>query len=205
MIYDPTSPYVEAVRIGYGVSEDDTVLAAFFGNALTGKNGATSTPFDTAGQVIVHGGTGLSVVKLRNTRKLLKQKRVALLGARSTTGRGEQPFISVTAKHKDDLLNETQTTSSDFAAIKALVEGEINRFMGFEFLECEDVPTDPADPTTFWLPVWVPSGMHIGDWQNMTIMITPRADKNNIPQIHACYTQGATRLHEKKVVQLQAK
>jgi hypothetical protein len=207
MIYDPTSPYVEAVRIGYGVAEDDTILGAFFANALVGKNGSTVAPFDTANQSIAHAGTGLSVAKLRATRKLFKQKRVALLGVRTTNTvqRGEQPYIAPTAKHIDDLLSETQTTSSDFAAIKALVDGEINRFMGFEFVQCEDVPTDPADASTFWLPAWVQSGMHLGDWENMNIQITPRADKNNIPQIHANFTQGATRLHEKKVIQVQAK
>ena len=203
MIYDPTSPYVEAVRVGYNVEEDITIIKSFFAAAFTGKNGVTSTPFDAA-NVIPLNATGLTVAKLRLARKRLKQNRIALLGARSTSGRGEQPYIACTAKHKDDLLGETQTTSSDFAAVKALVDGEVNRFMGFEFLECEDVEQDPAVPTTDWLPVWVPSAMHIGDWQNMQIQITPRADKNNLPQIHACFTQGATRLHEKKVLKIEA-
>lgn len=203
MIYDPTNPYVEAVRIGYGVEEDTTIINAFFANAFTGKLGATSTPFDPA-NVIPLNATGLTVAKLRLARMRLKQNRIALIGARSTTGRGEQPYIACTAKHKDDLLGETQTTSSDFAAIKALVDGEVNRFMGFEFIECEDVLQDPAVPTTDMLPVWVQSGMHVGDWQNLNVQITPRADKNNIPQIHACFTQGATRLHEKKVLKIEA-
>jgi len=205
MIYDPTSPYVEAVRIGYNVLEDETIINQFFAVAFTGKLGATQEPFDTTNNVIAHGGTGLTIAKLRAARKKLKQFRIELTNMRSNKGRGEVPYIGVTAQAMDNLLSDTSVTSADFNTVKALVDGEVNTFMGFEFVHCEDLPLDPADVTTTFHPVWVRSGMHLGDWQNLMLQITPRPDKNNLPQIHGCCTLGTTRLHTKKVLQLQTK
>ncbi len=42
------------------------------------------------------------------------------------------------ASQLDALLGETETTSSDFASVKALVRGEINQFMGFEIITMGD-------------------------------------------------------------------
>jgi hypothetical protein len=40
-------------------------------------------------------------------------------------------------------------------------------------------------------------------WDSLSIIIGPRPDKNNIKQIHATFTAGATRIEENKVLQLQ--
>jgi hypothetical protein len=42
------------------------------------------------------------------------------------------------ASQLDALLGETEVTSSDFASVKALVQGEINTFMGFRFITIGD-------------------------------------------------------------------
>jgi len=42
------------------------------------------------------------------------------------------------ASQLDALLGETETTSSDFATVKALVRGEIDTFMGFRFITIGD-------------------------------------------------------------------
>jgi hypothetical protein len=42
------------------------------------------------------------------------------------------------ASQLDALLGETETTSSDFSTVKALVRGEISSFMGFNFITIGD-------------------------------------------------------------------
>ena len=42
-------------------------------------------------------------------------------------------FIAMTPAGFDGLLKETKVTSSDYASVKALVDGQLNRFLGFEF------------------------------------------------------------------------
>lgn len=205
MIYDPTSPYVERMREAAARKEDEIVMSSFFAAAKTGKDGTTSTSFPSR-DTVVHGGTRMSVAKLRAMRKLIKKRHVDL--------RSVRPYIAVTAEQVDDLLGEVVVGSSDYNSVKPLVDGEVSSFMGFVFVPYEDnggtalsgkgIPThtDGADNIRD-LPVWVPDGMHYGSWGGLIITINNRPDKNNIKQIHATFTGGATRLEEGKVFQLQ--
>jgi len=204
MIYEPTSPYVERMREAAARKMDEIVMSKFFATAKTGKDGTTSTSFPGA-NAVAHGGTRMSVAKLRAVRKLMKKKHIDL--------RTVKPYIAVTCEQVDDLLGEVAVTSSDYNAVKPLVDGEVSTFMGFVFVPYEDngsaangkgIPTTTvAGPATIRnCPVWVPDGMHYGGWDNLQIVISPRPDKNNIKQAHATFTGGATRLDEGKVFEL---
>lgn len=203
MIYDPTSPYVERMREAAARKHDEIVMNKFFAVAKTGKDGTTDIAFPNT-NIIAHGGTGMGVAKLRALRKLIKKRHIDL--------RGVWPMIAVTADQIDDLLGETTTTSHDFNIVKPLVDGEVSRFMGFEFVPYEDylgfgIPTfvDTGPVNIRQCPVWVPDGMHFGTWEDLTVIISNRPDKNNIKQVHATFTAGATRLEEEKVYQMQTK
>lgn len=205
MIYEPTSPYVERMREGAARKMDEIIMSKFFAIAKTGKDGTENTAFP-ARDVIPHGSTRMTVAKLRSTRKLLKKRHVNL--------RTTMPYIAVTAEQTDDLLGEVAVGSSDYNAVKPLVDGEVSKFMGFMFVPYEDngtttngrgIPTSTvAGPATIReCPVWVPEGHHFGMWDGLSIVISPRPDKNNIKQAHATFTAGATRLEEGKVLKLQ--
>lgn len=205
MIYDPTSPYVERMREAAARKMDEIIMSKFFAVAKTGKDGTTNTSFP-AQDTIVHGGTRMSVAKLRAARKLLKKRHVNL--------RTSTPYIAVTSEQTDDLLGEVAVGSSDYNAVKPLVDGEVSKFMGFMFVPYEDngnsmngkgIPTaDVAGPAMVRkCPVWVQEGHHYGGWDGLSIVISPRPDKNNIKQAHATFTGGATRLEEGKVLQLE--
>jgi hypothetical protein len=200
MIYDPTSPYVERFREAAARVQDDKIMDKFFATAKTGKDGTTDAIFKAA-NTIVHGGTGMSVAKLRSLRKLIKKRHVDL--------RGVRPLIAVTAEQIDNLLAETTVNSIDYNAVKPLVDGEVSGFMGFSFVPYEEymgkgIPSFVNGSDTIrQCPVWVPDGMHYGTWEGLVITINNRPDKNNIKQIHGTMTLGATRLDEDKVFQLQ--
>ena len=192
MIYDPTNPYVERFRQAHERKRDQIILDKFFATAKTGKTGDVDVAYKTA-NTIVDGGTGFTLAKLRALRKLMKKRNLDL--------RSIKPLILVNGEATDDLLGETQVTSSDYAAVKALVDGEVTYFMGFQFLNFEDYNGAgiPAVSTVRTSPAWIPDGMHYGAWQELVITINNRPDKNNIKQIHGTFTAGATRLEEDKV------
>lgn len=205
MLYDPTSPYVERFREAAARRMDEIIMSKFFAVAKSGKEGTTDVAFP-ARDIVAHGGTRMSVAKLRALRKLIKKRHVDL--------RAVRPYIAVTSEQIDDLLGEVAVTSSDYNAIKPLVDGEVSQFMGFNFIPYEDngdslnghgIPTEVvAGPLTVRdCPVWVPDGMHFGAWAGLEIIVNNRPDKNNIKQIHGTFTAGATRLEEGKVFQLQ--
>jgi len=201
MLYDPTSPYVERMREAAARKYDEIVMNSFFADAKTGKDGTTTTAFPNA-DIVVHNATGLVLAKLRSLRKLIKKRHVDL--------RRNKPFIGVTAEQIDNLIGETTTTSRDFNDVKPLVDGEVTAFMGFVFVPYEDylgkgIPTHADGGTIRECPVWVPDGMHFGSWDAMNIIVSNRADKNNIKQLHASFTAGATRIEEGRVFKLECK
>lgn len=205
MIYDPTSPYVERFREAAARKQDEIIMSKFFADAKVGKEGTEVASFP-AQDTVVHGGTGMTVAKLRALRKLMKKRHVKL--------RTMTPMIAVTAEETDDLLGEVAVGSSDYNAVKPLVDGEVSKFMGFTFVPYENngndlngrgIPTFQDSGLVRSCPAWVMDGMHYGDWEGLVITINNRADKNNIKQIHGTFTGGATRLEEGKVFQVQCK
>jgi len=198
MIYDPSSPYVERFRQAHERKRDEIIVDQFFATAKTGKDANVDAAFKT-GNVVGSAGTGFTLVKLRALRKLMKKRNLDL--------RSIKPLILVNSEAIDDLLGETSppaTASSDYNAVKALVDGEVSYFMGFQFVPFEDynakgIPWYSTGSPTRQSPVWIPDGMHYGAWQELVITISNRPDKNNIKQIHGTFTAGAVRLEEDKV------
>lgn len=203
MIYDPTNPYVERMREAAARTEDNVIMSKFFATAKSGRDGTTDVAY-ASGNTVVHASAGMSVAKLRSMRKLIKKKLVDL--------RRMRPKIAVTATQIDDLLSETSVNSIDYNSVKPLVDGEVTQFMGFDFVPFEDdglgggIATHLDTGVTIReCPVWVPDGMHFGSWDALTIIINNRPDKNNIKQLHATMTIGATRLDEAKVFKMECK
>lgn len=201
MIYDPTSPYVEAMREAAARKQDELIMSKFFATTKTGKDGATDTAY-SATRTVAAGGTRFSIDKLRSLRKLMKKAHVKL--------RTSRPKIAVTADEVDDLLGEVAVGSHDFNAVKPLVDGEVSQFMGFDFVPFEDEAEDVVDSTNGkgipitdagirTCPAWVTEGMHYGQWQGLVITPSNRPDKNNIKQLHATFTGNAARRDQRKV------
>lgn len=68
-------------------------------------------------------GTNLNVAKLRRIKKHMDARGVPSMGR----------HITVSADGLEGLLGETQVTSSDYNAVKALVNGDVDTFLGFKF------------------------------------------------------------------------
>jgi hypothetical protein len=63
----------------------------------------------------------------------VKQLREASTGLTDRGVENSERYIALSAAALSSLLGETETTSSDFNTVKALVQGEIDSFMGFKF------------------------------------------------------------------------
>jgi hypothetical protein len=191
MLDSPMSPYARAMRAAWARQIDAVIRDAALGVAYTGKNGSTSTAFDTANSQIAASATGLTIAKLRTARKKLRAAQVDM---------SEQLFIAVTAEEIDDLLATTEVTSADYNTVKALVGGDIDTFMGFKFIHYEGLGVDGSSARR--VIAWAKSGIVLGQWNGLTTNIGPRPDKNYTNQIHMKGTLGATRTHEKKVLEI---
>jgi hypothetical protein len=192
MLIDPTSPYAMNGAYALGRSLDDIIITAALGTAKTGENGSNDTAFATATQQIAVGATGLTVAKLRTAKKILTANEVDVMN--------DPLYIAVTAQQVDDLLGTTEVTSADFNSIKALVQGDIDSFMGFKFVNIERLGLDGSNDRRCF--AWAKSGLHVGMWNDINTKITERADKSYATQVYVKGTFGATRTDEKKVVEI---
>ena len=192
MLIDPTSPYAVNGSYALGRSMDDTIISAALGTSKTGENGSTNTAFDTTNQQIASGSAGLTISKLREAKKILMENEVDM--------EMDELFIIVTAKQMDDLLGTTEVTSSDYNTVKALVQGDVDTFMGFKFKHSERLTVDGSSDRR--VIAFAKSGMHLGVWNDINARISERDDKSYANQVYVKGTWGATRTEEGKVVEV---
>lgn len=189
LLADPTSSYARAAAAAIGRSQDDVIIAAMGGTAKTGKEGATSTTF-ASGQKIVHGSAGLTIAKLVSAKKLLDANDVDPSIKR---------YIVVSPEQIEDLLNNTTVTSSDFNTVKALSQGDISSYVGFQFITSNRLKDDGTSRLCY---AWAQDGMKMAIGKDVMARIDERSDKSYSTQVYYCATFGATRMEENKIVEI---
>ena len=201
-IEDPTNVYAQTGAAAMGRAIDDEVIAAFFATSVTGEEAGSTVAFPAGQQVAGNswaygqgsGNAGLTVSKLIEAKTLLD-------AAEAGTEPDEERYIAVAAKQIANLLSTTEVTSSDYASVKALVQGQIDTFMGFKFIRTERLLVDANSYRR--VPAWVKSGMCLGMVEDVISRISERADKNYSTQVYAEMDVGATRMEEVKVVEIK--
>lgn len=198
MLIDPTSPYSQNAAYALGRKMDEVILDAAFGSVYTGKTGSSTVSFPAGQQVAVDyvetgspANSGLTIGKLRRAKQILDQNEVDPT---------ERRYIAMTAKQMTDLLRTTEVTSADYNTVRALVQGEINSFMGFEFVRTELVRTNASSHRR--CVAWAQSGLLLAVGQDIVTDIGPRRDKRNSTQVYVSASFGATRMEEEKVVEI---
>lgn len=189
MLIDPTSTYARAAAAAMGRAMDDAIIEAATGTSKTGKSGGTSTTLPS-GQQIAGGSADLTLAKLIQAKKILDSNSVDPSIPR---------HIAVSPDQIEALLNTTTVTSSDFNTVKALVQGEINTFLGFQFHVSNRLAKSGNDRTCF---AWAQDGIKLAVGKDVTSRIDERADKSYSTQVYYCASFGATRMEEEKVVQI---
>jgi hypothetical protein len=200
LLADPQSAYSQNGLYAMGRAIDDVIISGIFGTNKTGEAGGTSTTFDTANQQVAvnyaaAGNVGLTVDKLREARRILMENEVDL--------DAESAYCAISAEQHDDLLGQLQVTNADFNTdAPVLQDGKVTRFLGINFIHTERLPVS-SGTTHRRCPVWVPSGVHLGVWNDIMSNVTQRRDLSSHPyQVYLMGTFGATRTEEKKVVDI---
>lgn len=116
--FDERRELKEAIASAMGRRMDQLIIDA-------ADAGASATQVATS---VGGADTGLNVDKLRRAKRLLDAAGVPAT---------ERTFVH-SAIGLEQLLGETSATSSDFNSVKALVNGEMDTFLGFKFVLIED-------------------------------------------------------------------
>ena len=190
LLISPQSEYAKAGAYAMGRTMDDVIIAAATGNAFGGVSGGSTIALP-AGQKIAHGSTGLTIAKLISAKEKLDAANVDPDEAR---------VLVCSAKQISDLLGTTQITSADFNSVKALVQGDIDTFMGFKFIRSERLGTDSNGNRQVLAFTNTSMGLALG--KEIQTKISERADKNYSTQVYLCMTIGATRVEDEKVIEI---
>jgi hypothetical protein len=116
--FDERQELVQVVAKAIGRRSDQMIIDAL----------AASSTSLTVATSIGGSATNLNMAKLREAARLLNTANVP----------AEDRYILIHASQLSSLLSETSVTSSDFNTVKALVQGDITTFMGFNFVTIGD-------------------------------------------------------------------
>lgn len=184
-LIDPTSPYAMNAAWAAGRKMDAVIVAALAGNAYSGVAGATTVALPSA-QKVAAASAGLTIAKLRSAREIL-------LGADVDLDMGATCIINPAGL--TDLLSATEITSSDYNTVKALVQGQVDTFLGFKFVVSTQV-------TALKAYCYAKNAAVLAVGSEPVVRISERADKNYSTQVFVEMDIGATRVEDEGVVEI---
>jgi hypothetical protein len=216
ILISPESEYAKAFGYALGRSMDDVILDSASGSAYSGETGSTTVALPSTqkiASVASTAGAKLNVQALRRAKKIFDGNDVSKM---------EKRYIAYNANQMENLLSQTEVTSSDFNTVRALVQGEVNTFLGFEFIHSEQINVQSGtlsfdttsgavgsgggDADTYQkVLAWAQNGLLLSVGAEIKGRIDERADKSYATQVYACMSIGGTRLEEEKVVEILCK
>lgn len=181
--FDERSELVKVVASAVGRRQDQLILDALI---------ASSTS-NTVASSVGGANTNMNLDKLLAAKKALDAKNVPM----------DNRHIIIHANNLAGMLGETKVTSSDFNTVKALVNGELNTFLGFTFHVLGDrdeggLPLSSGDRKVY--------AFH-RDALGMAEGIAPKTEINYIPEktswlVTSLFSAGAVAIDAEGIVEI---
>jgi len=181
--FDERAELVKVVANAIGRRQDQLILDAL--NASSTSN--------TVAASIGGANTNMNLDKLIAAKKALDANNVPM----------DNRHIIIHANNLAGMLGETKVTSSDFNTVKALVQGEINTFLGFTFHVLGDrteggLPLSSGDRTVY--------AFH-RDAIGLAEGIAPKTEINYIPEktsflVASMFSAGAVAIDDEGIVKI---
>ena len=205
----PTSECMQSQAAAYGRLVDKILIDALTASATITNTANTSTGFGLnnttttvalpAGQSVAvnyvpAGGTatnsGLTIGKLREAKRILDANEAP----------AEDRVLIVSAKEVSDLLGTTEATSNLFNSVRALVDGDVDHFLGFKVVRSEQLKLASNVRTCVAYHKNAAVVVDGGKKSYMDVLPT----QSHALQIRSTAVLGATRLLENGVVSILA-
>lgn len=189
-LIDPDNEYAIALANAAGRQFDDIIIAAMEGNATAvDADDAGSNVALPSAQKIAHGSTGLTLAKAISAKETLDAAEVD----------EDDRYFVYTAAQLGDALAVEQMTSADYNTIKALVNGDIDTYLGFKWIRSERLTTTSSVTYCY---AYQKRSMGLAIGMDISSSFDKRADKSNSTQVLVKMTAGAVRVEDEAVVQV---
>lgn len=180
-------------------------LNALLGTSYTGAQGSTAVTLPTTGGVLNVGqvipvtygsgsaNSGLSLAKLTAASYLMDKADI------EESGR----HMAYSARELNNLItNVDQVNNVLYNDVRALRDGRIRDFMGFEFVRTELVPFTSGSTTIRSCVAWQKDVLYYGFGQDVMTKIDILPQQSQAVQVYTCLLMDATRVTELGVVQV---
>ena len=205
------SIYTKDGVMAYKRSIDKLIYDGLNKPVMAGEDGTTIIPRPILDDIAVDGAydanqvwipnsgtdTGLTIDKLRRASNRLKVNYADDLGG----------FCMIV--HPDQitqLLGSVEVTSADYNNVKALVRGEVDTFMGFQFIEYNGVTKSASGVYDCYAVA--KGSMYLASQKStgqLTVENSLRSDKNNAHQILMKFDKGTARMYDEGILLVQCK
>ena len=216
LLIDPTNAYTMSANMALNRKKDDIFIAAALGISRAGKKGTISVTLPNSQKLVAvdDAGGGSSRFNVFTLTLMLENFEDNDVDEDTTK------YFAWSSKVKQQLLNDTKATSSDFTTVQALVRGDIKNFMGFIFTRSQRLPVTSAVTTFEVLDgsvgtgagalaagarrciAWVEDGMISSIGEELFVDVGIRRDKKLAKQIYLSHSVGAVRMEEEKVLEV---
>lgn len=197
MISDPRSAYTIAAASSLGRQIDTEIANKILATAKSDETGSTSVTLGTTSVSAHVNPTGtstgtaatLTFARVKNAKRVLDLEDVE----------EEDRFFVVGPSQLDQLLGTTEATSSDYAAVKALVRGEIDSWMGFKWIMSNQLSSSGTITSCFAMNRYA---LCLAMGAQPLVRTDERTDLSYSWQVYYELNIGAVRLEEARVVQV---
>lgn len=205
MLINPGNQYAQNQARALGRQTDDLIITAALGTAATGNTPTTSTVAFQDESISINGDgtvttlgtlaavavvTDISIAKIETMLRIFHDEDVD----------EETPlYWAISPKSVEDMLQLTQIGSADYNTVKALAEGKVERFSGFQFFWTTRLTQDAATSTAYRSIAWAQDGIIWGSSYGVESRIDERPDKSYITQVYSRMNGNSVRMDGDKV------
>ncbi len=190
-ISDPRSAYTIAAAGSLGRKIDDVILSAAVGTAYYGETGSSSVTHSNSVAVTTVGYPTLANIVA--IKKKFDDDNVE----------EEDRVIVITPTSLSNLLQIDKFASQDYAAVKALVRGDIDTFLGFKWITSTRIGSISGGNIaagSYSCIAFQRFGITLGMGSTPLVRTDERTDLSYSWQIYYELNIGAVRLEEARVV-----
>lgn len=192
VLANPKNKYVTGAAYSLGRRADRTIIAALTGTAITGEDRSGTQALPTA-QKITGSTSALTKAKVLTAKRLLDEAEVP------DDGR----YFAISAQGLEDMLGITEVVSSDYNTVKALVDGQINSWLGFTWKRTELLIKGTVAANVRQGIAWHRDALEFGETTaSQYSRIAMRHDMHDSWETYQAIDIGAVRKRDKGVVEI---
>lgn len=147
--------------------------------------------------------SGLTLAKLIKAKGRFGKLEVYGQDADAADATGDRVCMAISQDELDNLLRDVKETGdADYNSVKALVDGNVDYFMGVHFLRTERLPVTDLGGGKIRreCPMWLRNGVRLGFWNDVETTIKELTNPDGALQIRSKLRANAHRKDEDRVV-----